>query len=198
MSLKHLFPLILSLYLSSTLAARPEVGSSLPPLEVADRGELVISGDDAFDFVPWHSDKRPQAVHVVQYFGATLSDRDIFEPFTDLLQENFEDGVVHVTTILNLDAAMWGTKGMVIKELKKNKKKHPGATMVADADAAGTKAWELGKNGTALMIIDAQGTVLFFNQGALDETQLAPTIELIRENLAPAGDKSAESQPADV
>lgn len=183
MSLKSLIPLTLCLYLGSAVAAAPEVGSPLPELNVADRGELVITGDDKFEFVPWSSTSGPNAVHVVQYFGATLSDRDIFEPFTDLLQENFEDGTVHVTTVLNLDAAMWGTKGMVIKELKKNKQKHPGATMVADTEAVGVSTWELGKKGTALMIVDAAGTVLFFNRGALEEEQLAPAIELIRNNL---------------
>ena len=89
-----------------------------------------MSGDD-FSFVPWRSDIDPGKVHVMQYFGATMGDRRPFKPFTDLLQRAWTR-YLHVTTVLNLDAAMWGTTGFVVSELKKNKRIHPQATMVLD------------------------------------------------------------------
>lgn len=165
--------------------ARPiELGSPMPLLEIKDKGELVPEGDD-FTFQPWSSNSQPETVHVIQYFGATLGDRDVFAPFTDLLQQELEPGTVHVTTILNLDAAMWGTKGMVMSELKKNKTAHPEATIVADADALGVDAWALGKQGTGLFILDNQGKLLFSTLGSLQQDELAPTIELIRANIKP-------------
>ncbi|GAB5452122.1 MAG: YtfJ family protein [Halioglobus sp.] len=179
-----LFVLTLLLLMSArVLAGAPTPGEALPTLNIEDRGELILDGSE-FSFVPWSSDKRPQQVHVIQYFGANLGDRDVFEPFTDMIQQRLPAGSVHVTTVLNMDAAMWGTTGMVLSELKKNKKKHPESTMVIDEEGAGVKIWELGKAGTGLMIIDTQGVVKFFTRGSLPEDQLASTIELIRENLA--------------
>ncbi len=182
----HFFLLVLTTVLFSTLslAQGVQVGSPMPALEIKDKGELTPGGDD-FTFQPWTSATAPDTIHVIQYFGATLGDRDVFAPFTDQLQVEFEPGSVHVTTILNLDAAMWGTKGMVMSELKKNKTAHPEATIVADADALGVDAWDLGKKGTGLFILDLQGNVLFATLGSLTEAELAPTIELIRSNLAP-------------
>ena len=68
-------------YSDRLLAGAPAVGAPLPVLEIADRGELTMSGDE-FSFVPWSSDTNPGTVHVIQYFGANLGDRDVFAPFT--------------------------------------------------------------------------------------------------------------------
>jgi len=173
---------VLTLTCSSVLAAPPTVGSALPLLNITERGELTLSGDD-FNFVPWRSDIDIGKVHVIQYFGATMGDRDTFKPFTDLLQSSFEPGTIHVTTVLNLDAAMWGTTGFVVSELKKNKRVHPQATMVLDDDGSGVVEWDLGAAGTGLIIANKEGVVKFFTPKALNEGEMAATVELIRTNL---------------
>ena len=172
--------LLFSLHVGSALAATPTVDEPLPPLDIDDRGELVAAGDD-FEFVPWSAADSPDTVHVIQYFGAKLSHRDLFEPFTDALEEHFEPGAVHVTTLLNMDAAMWGTSGMVLSELKKNKRRHPQATMVVDEEGTGVEAWDLGDKGTGLIITDLRGVVRYFSRQPLDEEEVASTIELVRE-----------------
>ena len=163
-------------------AATPTVDAPLPELSITERGELTLAGDD-FKFVPWSSDTRVDKVQVIQYFGATMGDRDTFKPFTDLLQTSFKPGTVHVSTVLNLDAAMWGTTGMVVSELKKNKRAHPQATMVLDDDATGVTTWNLGEAGTGLIVLNKQGIVKFFTPKALSEDEMAATVELIRANL---------------
>jgi len=166
----------------AALAGTPAPGAPLPELAISDRGELVMNGGD-FAWQPWSSTASPGKVHVIQYFGATMGDRDVFAAFTDRLQVEFEPGTVHVTTVLNMDAAMWGTSGMVISELEKNKKMHPDATMVVDEQGSGVSAWDLGKAGTGLVLLDAGGKVLFFTRGSLDAAQMGSTIELIKANL---------------
>lgn len=168
--------------LSSPLAASPTVNAPLPELHISDRGELTYQDDD-FTFVPWSSTRTPGKVHVIQYFGAKLADRDVFAPVTDRIQETFEAGTVHVTTVLNMDAALWGTSSFVMSELEKNKKQHPASTMVVDEEGSGIETWNLGKDGTGLIVMDADGIVRFFNRGSLSEDQLASTIELIRSNI---------------
>ena len=158
--------LILALLCSGVFAAEPTVDSPLPTLNIMERGELTMSGDE-FTF---------------QYFGATMSDSKIFEPFTDLLQESLEPGTVHVTTVLNLDAAMWGTTGFVISELEKNKRQHPDATMVVDDKGTGLVEWDLGETGSGLIITDAKGVVKYFTRKSLSEEELTAALELVRAN----------------
>jgi YtfJ family uncharacterized protein len=173
---------ILTLMAQIALAAAPAIDAPLPLLTVSERGELTISGED-FEFVPWSSESNPGTVHVLQYFGATMGDRDVFKPFTDLLQTSFEPGAIHVTTVLNLDAALWGTTGFVISELEKNKKVHPKATMVLDENGDGITTWDLGKAGTALIVTDAKGIVKFFSRASLNEEEMKATVELIQANI---------------
>jgi len=179
-AIRTLLCLLCTLHIGSALAATPTAGEPLPPLDIDDRGELVSAGDD-FEFVPWSSADRPDTVHIIQYFGAKLSHRDLFEPFTDALQQHFEPGAVHVTTLLNMDAAMWGTTGMVLSELEKNKRRHPQTTMVVDEEGTGVEAWDLGEQGTGLLITDPRGVVRYFSRQPLDEEEVASTIDLVRE-----------------
>lgn len=173
--------LILALLCSGVFAAEPTVDSPLPTLNIMERGELTMS-DDEFTFTPWRSDANLGKVQVFQYFGATMSDSKIFEPFTDLLQESLEPGTVHVTTVLNLDAAMWGTTGFVISELEKNKRQHPDATMVVDDKGTGLVEWDLGETGSGLIITDAKGVVKYFTRKSLSEEELTAALELVRAN----------------
>ena len=163
-------------------AGPPAIDTPLPPLAIDDRGELLFKGDD-FDFSPWTTDALKGGVHVVQYFGATMGDSEKFKPFTDRIQQTFPARSVAVTTIINMDAALWGTGGFVLSEVKKNKKVHPGATIVIDEDGEGVKSWELGKVGSALMIIDAGGIVRYIQRDELSEAELATSLELLRRTL---------------
>jgi YtfJ family uncharacterized protein len=173
---------VVALTCTAALAGAPTVGAPLPLLSIAERGELVMSGDD-FKFVPWRSDAGLGNVNVVQYFAATQSDSEIFKPFTDLIGKSFAPGAVHITTVLNLDAAMWGTSGMVISELKKNKKIHPQATLVVDDKGVGVTEWALGQKGAGLMIVDDKGIVKYFTKQAMTDAELNAGVELVRSSM---------------
>ena len=180
-SIKNAMALCAGLILNSAVAFAdaPQVGAPLPVLEIVDRGELTMRGDD-FNFVIWSSKSNPNNVHVIQYFGANLKDRDVFQPFTDALQAQLDPGAVHVTTVLNMDAALWGTSGFVNSELKNNKKAHPESSIVLDEEGIGVSIWELGKNGTGLILTDKEGIVRFFKRASLDNEEIESTVKLIR------------------
>jgi len=177
--IRTLFTTAALLSATVALAQTPAPEAALPELKISDRGELVYLEDD-FSYEPWSSSKSPGTIHVLQYFGATMAASDRFRPFTDLLQASLEPGTVHVTTIINLDAAMWGTSGFVISELKKNKKMHPTATMVVDEEGSGVNKWALGKKGSGLVIVDATGKVMFFSDDALSKEEMQSSLELIK------------------
>lgn len=177
--LRMILSMVLTLVSGATLAEPPAIDSPLPVLSITERGELTMTGDD-FNFVPWSSDNKPGKVRVIQYFGATMGDSKVFEPFTDLLQTSLDPGAIHVTTILNLDAALWGTTGFVVSELKKNKRIHPLATMVVDDEGTGVLEWGLGKAGTGLLVVDNKGIVKYFTPQSMSQEEMASTLQLLR------------------
>lgn len=147
-------------------------GHPLPPLQVEALGELVLQ-EDEFSYRSWDSATPQGKAHVLQYFPGTLKASKIYEDFTDGLQANYELGTYHVTTVINLDAAMWGTSGFVVSEVKKNKRKFPLSTMVLDESGAGVTVWQLGESGSGLVIVDGAGLVHFYHSGALSEEDRA-------------------------
>lgn len=179
---RMLCSMLLALMCGSTFAAAPAVDAPLPVLNISERGELTMNGDD-FSFVPWRSDTNAGTVHVVQYFAATQGASETFKPFTDRLEGSFAPGTIHVTTILNLDAATWGTTPFVISELKKNKRIHPKASMVVDEKGAGVVEWDLGKEGAALLVTDQKGIVKYFTRQAMSEQEIAATLQLMQSNI---------------
>ena len=172
----------LLLFANFLQAGQPSVGSTLPELSVADKGELILSGDK-FSYQAWHSVTQPGEVHVLQYFAGTKSAKKIFEPFTDKLQIEFPDRGYHVTTIINLDAAMWGTGGFVVSEAKSSKKEYPLSTMVLDEEGSGVDAWGLGETGAVLVVMDKQGSVIFVSHTALTDEDMASTLALMKEQM---------------
>ncbi len=185
--------LVLPLLSLTAFAEAPAVDRPLSPLVIEDRGELVLKGDD-FDYRPWRSDRQPGPVHVLQYFAGTKSASETFAPFTDHLQERLEPGSYHVTTVINLDAALWGTTGFVVSELEDNKRRYPDATMVLDAEGLGASVWQLGKKGALLAIMNADGTVRFLSREPLNKGQIEQQANWMaaQGQDAPAGRLSAQ------
>lgn len=180
MNTRHLL-LLVSLFASTALASgqAPTLQQPLPYLSIEDRGELVLD-DGSFSFRPWSTDNAPDKVHVLQYFGGTMADSKVFEPFTDRLQEGLEPDSYHVTTIINLDAAVWGTTGFVVSEVKSSKRKYPLATIVLDEEGSGARQWQLGDRGVGLAILDRAGKLLYFTRTALSESEMQDAFELVR------------------
>lgn len=173
------FSLALSmLFSTAALAESPSLNSPMPPLSVADKGEVVLE-DKELGYRPWQYQEILGEVHILQYFAGTQSASDSFKPLTDLLSTTFPDGGYHVTTVINLDAAMWGTAGMVASKAKSSKKEFPLSTMVLDEDGVGQKAWELAEKGALLVVMDKSGSVIYLGQSTMSETDVSATLELI-------------------
>jgi YtfJ family uncharacterized protein len=159
------------------------VGQRLPDLSIAERGELVLTGDEV-GYRTWNYPQQPGKVHVVQYLAATRAASNINKPFTDKMKTDLPQGAFLSTTILNLDEAMWGTAGLVVSELKSNKKQFPNAVLVADEDGTGLRQWQLEKENSAIVIADPAGVVRYFKQGAMSGAEIDSTLELVRQYIA--------------
>ena len=163
-------------------AQLPSLSAPLPELKIADKGQLISTEDD-YNYAPWSSQDSPGKVHILQYFAGTKSDQKTFEPFTNLLQNELDYADFHVTTIVNLDAALWGTSGFVISEVKSKKDEFPQATIVLDEDGLGAETWELGKKGALLVVMDCQGVVRFLTREKMSEATMADTLQLILTHI---------------
>ena len=163
-------------------ADTPILNSALPQLAIEDRGQMLLDGD-SISYAPWSSDINPGTVHVLQYVAATRSASKAYGPFTDKLAEAFSPEDFHVTTIINLDDAVWGTAGFVVSEVEDSKRKYPKSTLVLDENGAGIKGWDLSKKGFALAILDKQGSVLFFTQKPMAEGDLENMVNLVKSQI---------------
>jgi YtfJ family uncharacterized protein len=185
LSLKNLILAPLIALLSTTAqAGAVEINGSLPPLTIQDRGEVHLTGDE-FTYRAWSSQTNPGKLHIVQYLAGTMASSKAYRPFTDEVKASFPVSDFHVTTIINMDDALWGTGGFVVSEVQSNKRKYPLATMVLDKDGAGRKAWGIEKKGAVLFIIDAQGTILYFTEQPLSESELQEALRLVDTQINP-------------
>lgn len=155
-------------------------GALLPELRVEELGELHLEGEEV-RYAPWHSGKSSGTVQVVQYIAARPSAKPLNEPFTDRLRDS---GIpierYHVTTIVNLDDALFGTRAMVLSELEKNKKRYFRSSIVADAHGLGLKTWRLQPKSSAIIVVGPDGRVKFFRDGAMTPAEIDHVLQMVR------------------
>lgn len=171
---------VILVHTTPATAAGIVVGSPLPDLAIAERGELLLQ-DGEVVYRPWYYPQLPDKVHIVQYMAATKSAGDLNKPFRDRLDTDLGENSFQTTTILNMDDAIWGTGGFVLGELKSSKRKYPRAVLVVDDNGAGIEGWQLQNDSSAVMIVDRQGIVRYFKEGRMSAAETDSTLELIRQ-----------------
>jgi YtfJ family uncharacterized protein len=160
-------------------------GEALPPLTVDDIGELVLR-DDEVEYSPWKTvGMAGGRVHVIQYMAARMSAKAMNEPFTERLKAaKLPLDRYHVTTIVNVDDAMFGTRGFVMAELESNKRRYFKSTIVADARGEGLRVWSLQPRSSAIIIVDPDHRVRFFREGALSEPEIGAALDIVRDGIS--------------
>ncbi len=180
------------LLLGAWLLAAPAVqalqaGEPLPPLDVSTLGEILVEGEES-SFRPWQSGALADRIHIVQYLAARMTARKQSKPFTDRLEKSgIPYSRYHITTVVNLDDAMFGTRGMVLSELEKNKRKYVLSTIVADESGRGRELWGLKESSSAVIILDTAGRVLYFHEGAMLDEDIEHALSVVRGDGAVAG-----------
>jgi len=166
-----------------TQAATITVGQQLAPLAIKTKGEIVLQGE-TITHKKWDSASMRGKVQVFQYMAARMGIDAINKSFIDAVTvAQFPIDKFAVTTLINLDDALWGTSGIVSAELKRNKKEHPDAVMVVDKKGKGLELWSLQSKNCAIVILDGTGKVLFFKEGELSDEDIKANLVLIQQNL---------------
>ena len=112
-----------------------------------------------------------------------MSASKVYRAFTDSLPINHAKTDFHVTTIINLEDAMWGTSGFVVSEVESSKKEFPHSTLVLDENGTGREEWNLKKKGAALAILDKTGTVIYFTQQRPSDAEVENMLAVVREQI---------------
>ena len=99
------------------------------------------------------------------------------------LPEYAPDGAYKTTTVLNLDDALWGTMGLGRSRLEESQRNVPHAFHVLDEKGVARAAWDLKPKSSAVIVLDRDGTVLFFKEGKLNAEEISRALGIIKEKL---------------
>ena len=175
---------------TGALAEKPLKGQEISDLTINKYGELVM--DVALDDVvykPWstHSFKTVPQMHAVLYFAATFGASRINTSFSEALEslEDTEYGpFIRPTTLMNVSEAGWGGPEIVLGQMTYEKRRNPERVIIADSNGQSLEAWELAPGSSAVIVLDQHGTVLFFGEGELNDSQFNEAINLLTDGAA--------------
>jgi len=163
-----------------------EPGQSLPALVINVGGEISIS-DDSIVKSPWSSKSLESKgkVQFVQYVAANRGAARLNKPFTDILiEKQFSSEQLSTTVIVQMADTIGFVKGIVVNKLAKNKVKHQTVEFVVDDDGVGLQRWGMKHKSSAIIVLDANGKVLFAKDGPLSEIEIESTIKLIEKQIS--------------
>jgi YtfJ family uncharacterized protein len=162
-----------------------ETGHSLPVLDIRAGGEIHIS-DNSIVKTPWSSKsfESKGKVQLVQYVAANKGAVRQNKAFTNtLMDKNYSSEKMDTTIIVHLADTMAIAKGFVVNRIAKNKAEHQSVNFVIDDDGVGLQRWGMKNKSYAIIILDANGKVLFAKDGPLTELEIESTISLIEKQM---------------
>ncbi len=161
-------------------------GNKLPTVEVQKKGELV-SEKGSIKQKPWTSECLTGKARVINHIAGRSAAKEINEAMISALKAaEFPQDAYQTTTIINLNDAMWGTSAIVAAKAESGKKEFPWSSVVLDEKGDVAKAWGLKKESSAIAVLDAEGEVLFFKDGALSAAEVQEVIGMIEAELEAA------------
>ena len=176
------------------------VGQKLPPVVVEKKGQMVIEYDVVNDVMTYkdgtdiqyetfNSSALNGKIRTIYHLAARTGIDDINNPYIDALiaaqlPEKQPDSAYKTVTILNTDDALWGTAGIASGQLEDSQKETAYAYYVVDEKGVALQTWQLKKKGSAVIVLDRDGTVLYFKDGKLSDNDIASAVAIIKEKLA--------------
>ena len=174
------------------------VGQKLPEAQVADKGLLVpatrveggrmVMAGKEIGHRPWHLADTAGKVRTIYHLAARMGIDDLNKPYIDALiaahlPETLPDSPYKTLTILNLSEANFLTHGVGVSRFDKSQRETPYALFVADEKGAARAAWGLRPGTSAVIILDRDGTVLFFKEGKLSPEEIRQAVTIIQGKL---------------
>ena len=161
-----------------------EKGQRVPPVGIADRGELILD-NDKFSYKPWNSAQLTGKVRVVQHIAGRTSAKEKNAPLVEAIKAaQFPHDRYQTTTIVNTDDAIPGSGMFVRSSLESNKKLYPWSQFIVDSDGIARKTWQLDEESSAIIVLDKDGRVQWAKDGALTQEEVQQVVALLHTLLA--------------
>ncbi|WHP30892.1 YtfJ family protein [Trabulsiella odontotermitis] len=158
-------------------------GQRVPPVGIADRGELILDKDQ-FSYKTWNSAQLPGKVRVVQHIAGRTSAKEKNAALIEAIKAaKFPHDRYQTTTIVNTDDAIPGSGMFVRSSLESNKKLYPWSQFIVDSNGAARKAWQLDEESSAIAVLDKDGRVAWAKDGALTQDEVQQVIALLHKLL---------------
>ena len=120
-----------------------ENNQRVPPVGIADRGELILD-NDKFSYKKWNSAQLPGKVRVVQHIAGRTSAKEKNAALIEAIKSaKLPHDKYQTTTIVNTDDAIPGSAMFVRSSIESNKKLYPWSQFIVDSEGVTRKAWKL-------------------------------------------------------
>lgn len=160
------------------------LGQHLPLAVVIDQGVIHYANGD-FSYQPWNSATLTGKVRVLLHLAGRLSAKDENAPLTAKLQSaDFPNDRFQTTLIVNTQDAIPGSGIFVRASLKASKKQSPWSQFIIDSSGEARRTWQLKPGGSAVVVIDKQGNIRFYKEGALSPQEVNKVMTLISTLLS--------------
>lgn len=161
-----------------------EKGQRVPPVGIADRGELILD-NDKFSYKAWNSAQLAGKVRVVQHIAGRTSAKEKNANLVEAIKAaKFPHDRYQTTTIVNTDDAIPGSGMFVRSSLESNKKLYPWSQFIVDSSGVTRKAWQLEEESSAIVVLDKNGRVQWVKDGALTQEEVQQVVDLLHKLLA--------------
>lgn len=155
-------------------------GQRVPPVGIADKGELIAVGEE-MEYQPWNSARLGGKVRVLMHIAGRLSAKDQNSPLTEALSAaSLPPERYQTTLIVDTDDAIPGSAMFVAASLKSSKRQSPESQIIIDSQGAARQAWQLKPGGSTVVVLDHEGAVRFAKQGALTRGEVVQVLRLIK------------------
>ena len=156
-----------------------EKGQRVPPVGIADRGELILDNNE-FSYKTWNSAQLPGKVRVVQHIAGRTSAKEKNAALIEAIKAaNLPHDRYQTTTIVNIDDAIIGTSLFVRKSIESGKREFPWSQIIVDSNGVVKKAWQLQPESSAVAVLDKNGVIKFAKDGQLSPQEVQQVITLV-------------------
>lgn len=206
--------MVLALAPAAVRAGEIKVGEPLPEVAVTDKGWLVpeytIEGGvmvhkpgTSITHRPFNSNELKGKIRTIYHLAARIGMDEVNKPFIDAiiaakLPQKLPDSPYKTVTILNVGDALWGTAGLAHARMESSQKEFPHAEYVIDSTGAVLAAWGLEPKNSAVIIIDAEGKVLWWKQGKMTPEEIDEAMGIIKTGVTALGGVIPAETPSEA
>ncbi|WP_308064010.1 YtfJ family protein [Escherichia marmotae] len=183
MTLRKILALTCLLLPMMASAHKFETGQRVPPVGIADRGELVLDKDQ-FSYNTWNSAQLVGKVRVLQHIAGRTSTKEKNATLIEAIKSaKLPHDRYQTTTIVNTDDAIPGSGMFVRSSLESNKKLYPWSQFIVDSNGIARSAWQLDEESSAIAVLDKDGRVQWAKDGALTQEEVQQVMDLLHKLL---------------